>query len=41
MAQKAGIQLELFLQEGGKTLILRPLEAQDDLEPGCGYILKR
>jgi hypothetical protein len=30
-----------FLQEGGKTLILRPLEAQDDLEPGCGYILKR
>jgi hypothetical protein len=30
-----------FLQEGGKTLILRPVEAQDDLEPGCGYILKR
>ena len=30
-----------FLQDSGKTLILKPLEPQDDLEPGCGYILKR
>ena len=30
-----------FLQDGGKTLILKPLEHQDDLEQGCGYILKR
>jgi hypothetical protein len=28
-----------ILKDGGKTLILRPLEHQDDLEPGCGYIL--
>jgi hypothetical protein len=30
-----------LLKDGGKTLILRPLEPQDDLEPGCGYILLR
>lgn len=30
-----------LLKEGGKTLILQPLEPQDDLEPGCGYILMR
>lgn len=30
----------LFKDEG-KTLILRPLEHQDDLEAGCGYILVR
>jgi len=28
-----------ILKDGGKTLTLQPLEAQDDLEPGCGYIL--
>lgn len=28
-----------LIKDGGKTLILRPLEHQDDLEPGCGYIL--
>lgn len=30
-----------LLKDGGKTLILLPLEPQDDLEPGCGYILAR
>jgi len=30
-----------FLKDGGKTLILKPLEPQDDLEAGCGYILTR
>lgn len=30
-----------IFKDGGKTLILRPLEPQDDLEPGCGYILVR
>lgn len=30
-----------LLKDGEKTLILRPLEHQDDLEPGCGYILAR
>jgi hypothetical protein len=30
-----------LFQDGGKTLILRPLEHQDDLEAGCGYILLR
>ncbi|MGB9123578.1 MAG: hypothetical protein WCE73_23390 [Candidatus Angelobacter sp.] len=30
-----------LLKDGGKTLILRPIEHQDDLEPGCGYILAR
>jgi hypothetical protein len=29
------------LQDGGKTLFLHPLVTQDDLEPGCGYILAR
>jgi len=27
------------LKDSGKTLLLRPLESWDDLEPGCGYIL--
>lgn len=30
-----------LLKDGGKTLILKPLEHQDDLEAGCGYILLR
>lgn len=30
-----------LFKDGGKTLILRPVEHQDDLEPGCGYILTR
>jgi hypothetical protein len=30
-----------LLKEDGKTLILQPLEPQDDLDPGCGYILLR
>jgi hypothetical protein len=30
-----------LLKDGGKILILLPLEPQDDLEPGCGYILLR
>lgn len=30
-----------LFKDGGKTLILRPLEHQDDLEAGCGYILTR
>jgi len=30
-----------LLKDGGKTLILRPMEHQDDLEEGCGYILAR
>ena len=30
-----------LLKDGGKKLILQPLEPQDDLEPGCGYILAR
>jgi hypothetical protein len=30
-----------LFKDGGKTLILRPLEHQDDLEPGCNYILMR
>jgi len=30
-----------LFKDGGKTLILRPLEHQDDLEAGCGYILAR
>jgi len=30
-----------LFKDGGKTLILRPMEHQDDLEPGCGYILLR
>ncbi|HET8888482.1 MAG TPA: hypothetical protein VFQ41_06235 [Candidatus Angelobacter sp.] len=28
-----------LFKDGGKTLILLPLEHQDDLEAGCGYIL--
>ena len=30
-----------LFKDGGKTLILKPLESQDDLEAGCGYILLR
>ena len=30
-----------LFKDGGKTLILQPLEHQDDLEAGCGYILLR
>jgi hypothetical protein len=30
-----------LFKDGGKTLILQPLEHQDDLEGGCGYILAR
>lgn len=30
-----------LLKDGDKTLILQPLEPQDDLEPGCGYLLSR
>lgn len=28
-----------LIKDSGKTLILKPLEHQDDLEQGCGYIL--
>src|SRR5260221_2299998 len=28
-----------LLKDGGKTLLLHPLEPQDDLEPGCSYVL--
>lgn len=30
-----------LFKDGGNTLILQPLEPQDDLETGCGYILTR
>lgn len=30
-----------FLKDDGKTLLLHPLEAQEDLEPGCSYVLLR
>ncbi len=30
-----------LLKDGNKTLILQPLEPQEDLEPGCGYVLMR
>ena len=30
-----------LFKDGDKTLILQPLEHQDDLEAGCGYILAR
>ena len=30
-----------LIKDSGKTLILKPLEHQDDLETGCGYILRR
>jgi hypothetical protein len=30
-----------LLKDGETTLILQPLDPQDDLEPGCGYILVR
>jgi hypothetical protein len=34
-------QWSYFLKNDDKTLILQPLESQDDLETGCGYILVR
>jgi hypothetical protein len=30
-----------LFKDGGKTLVLQPLEPQADLEAGCGYILLR
>ncbi|MGZ4898104.1 MAG: hypothetical protein ACXV8X_00465 [Candidatus Angelobacter sp.] len=30
-----------LLKDGGKTLLLQPLEPQDDLEPECAYVLLR
>lgn len=30
-----------IFKDGSKTLMLMPLEPQDDLEPECGYILVR
>lgn len=30
-----------LIKDGGKTLILRPLGSQNDLEPGCSYTLTR
>jgi hypothetical protein len=30
-----------LFKDGGKTLILQPLEPQGDLEAGCGYLLLR
>jgi hypothetical protein len=30
-----------FLKSDGKALLLMPLEPQEELEPGCGYILLR
>lgn len=30
-----------ILRDENKTLILMPMETQDELEPGCGYILVR
>ena len=39
--KKAVSNWSYFFKDGGKTLILKPLEPQDDLEAGCGYILTR
>jgi hypothetical protein len=39
--KKAVSNWSYLFKDGGKTLILQPLEHQDDLEPGCGYILAR
>jgi len=41
VAQKTVSHWSYLFKDGGKTLILRPLEHQDDLEAGCGYILAR
>ena len=30
-----------LFKDGDKTLILQPLEQQEDLEQGCGYVLVR
>jgi hypothetical protein len=39
--QKPPSNWRYLLKDGEKTLILHPLEPQDDLESGCGYILAR
>lgn len=39
--KKAASNWIYLFKDGGKVLILRPLEQQDDLEAGCGYILTR
>jgi hypothetical protein len=39
--QKTGSNWNYLLKDDGKTLILKPLEPQDDLEAGCAYILLR
>jgi hypothetical protein len=39
--QKPPSNWSYLLKDGDKTLILHPLEPQDDLESGCGYILAR
>jgi hypothetical protein len=39
--KKPGSNWSYILKDVGKTLILMPLEPQDDLEPECGYILMR
>jgi hypothetical protein len=39
--KKAVSNWHYLFHDGGKTLILKPLEPQDDLETGCGYILSR
>ena len=39
--KKAVSHWSYLFKDGGKTLIVRPMEHQDDLEAGCGYILAR
>jgi len=39
--KKAVSNWHYLFHDGGKTFILKPLEPQDDLEAGCGYILAR
>jgi hypothetical protein len=39
--KKAVSNWSYLFKDGGKTVILQPLEHQDDLEAGCGYILSR
>ena len=39
--QKRPSKWKYLFKDGSKTLILKPMEPQDDLEPGCGYILSR
>lgn len=38
---KAVSNWSYLFKDGGKTLIVRPMEHQDDLEAGCGYLLAR